>query len=153
MWDFVLRPILTVLLLGIAALGVGNWIAPWLSPAFNRFDRIVFSWLGGIGSLSLILFLIGQWRFSRTTVGTVVFISLLFAGKPLVVLFQEFRDGRRRRKRLTIPKLIVWSLLSLIAFGSLAEITGDWTIDAVVYHLLGPKVWIREGIIRPVPDN
>jgi hypothetical protein len=47
----------------------------------------------------------------------------------------------------------VLSVLFLIGIGSLAEITGDWTIDAVVYHLLGPKVWIREGTIRPVLDN
>jgi dolichyl-phosphate-mannose-protein mannosyltransferase len=33
------------------------------------------------------------------------------------------------------------------------EITGGWDQDAVVYHLLGPTAWPREGVIRPVLDN
>jgi hypothetical protein len=153
MWAHILRPVLIVFLLAVAALGAGNWIPSRLSLAFSRFDRIVFGWLGGAGLLSLILFLIGQWRFSWITVGTILGIALLLAIKPLLLLFREFRSDWRQRKFLTVPTFIVFSVLFLTALGSLAEITGDWSIDAVVYHLLGPKVWIRDGVIRPVPDN
>src|SRR6476646_2210968 len=148
MWAHILRPVLIVLLLAVAALGAGSWIPSRLSLAFSRFDRIVFSWLGGAGLLSLILFLVGQWRFSWMSAGTILGIALLFAIKPLLLLFREFRSGWRQHKFSALPTFIVFSVLCVTALGSLAEITGDWSIDAVVYHLLGPKVWMREGVIR-----
>jgi hypothetical protein len=153
MWAHILRPVLIVLVLATAALGAGNWIAARLSRTFGRFDRNVLSWLGGIGLLSLALFLVGQWRFSWLTAGPIVGIALLLGIKPLFLLLRDFKAGWRQRKFSTAPTFIVLSVLFLVGLGSLAEITGDWTIDAVVYHLLGPKVWIREGTIRPVPDN
>lgn len=153
MWAHILRPVLIVLVLATAALGAGNWIAGRLSQTFSRFDRNVLSWLGGLGLLSLALFLVGQWRFSWLTAGPILGIALLLGIKPLLLLLWDFKTGGRQRKFSTAPTFIVLSVLFLIGLGSLAEITGDWTIDAVVYHLLGPKVWIREGTIRPVPDN
>jgi len=99
------------------------------------------------------LFLVGQWRFSRLAAGPILGVALLFGIKPLLLLLWDLKTGRRQRKFSPAPTFIVVSVLFLIGLGSFAEITGDWTIDAVVYHLLGPKVWIREGIIRPVPDN
>src|SRR5258708_34490978 len=45
------------------------------------------------------------------------------------------------------------SVLLLTAVAGLADITGDWGNDGVAYHLLGPKVWLRDGVIRPVLDN
>ena len=52
-----------------------------------------------------------------------------------------------------LPGLIVLVVLALTAVAGTAEITGDWNQDAVAYHLLGPTVWLRDGIIRPVLDN
>jgi hypothetical protein len=153
MWAHILKPVLIVLVLAIAALGAGNWIAGRLSPTFSRFDRNVLSWLGGIGLLSLVLFLVGQWRFSWVTVGPIVGIAFLAEIKHLLLLLRDFKIAGRQRKFPAAPTFVVLSVLFLIGIGSLAEITGDWTIDAVVYHLLGPKVWIREGTIRPVLDN
>jgi hypothetical protein len=60
------------------------------------------------------------------------------------------RPGRK------VARTAVWivvCVLGVTAVGGLAEITGDWNDDAVAYHLLGPKVWLREGAIRPVLDN
>jgi hypothetical protein len=153
MWAHIVRPVLIVSLLAIAALGAGNWIPGRLSGAFSRFDKIVLGWLGGAGLLSLALFLVGQWRFSRVTAGFVLIAAFLLGLKPLLALTRGFAAAKRQRNVRTVPTLIALGALVLIGFGSLSEITGDWTIDAVVYHLLGPKVWIREGMIRPVPDN
>jgi len=149
----VLRVILTIAVLAVTAFGAGSWISPRLSPTFTKLDRLALSWLGGIGLLSLSLFIVGQWRFSRTTVGAVCLVALLFAVRPLVQLTGEIRNGYREHRNLKAPALIVLPILFMIGFSSLAEITGDWSIDAVSYHLLGPKVWIREAVIRPVPDN
>jgi hypothetical protein len=44
-------------------------------------------------------------------------------------------------------------VLLVRAFGGLAEITGDWEHDAIAYHLLGPKVWLYQELVRPVLDN
>jgi 4-amino-4-deoxy-L-arabinose transferase-like glycosyltransferase len=52
-----------------------------------------------------------------------------------------------------LPGLIVLVVLALTTVAGTAEITGDWNRDAVAYHLLGPTVWLRDGIIRPVLDN
>jgi hypothetical protein len=153
MWAHILRPVLVVLLLAIAALGAGHWIPGCLSKAFSRFDRNVLGWLGGIGLLSLMVFLVGQWKFSSFTVGPILGIAFFLGIKPLLLLWRQFCTGWSQFELSAVPTIIVASVLLLIAVGSLAEITGDWSIDAVVYHLLGPKVWIREGIIRPVPDN
>jgi hypothetical protein len=48
---------------------------------------------------------------------------------------------------------VVVLVLTITAIAGTSEITGDWERDTVAYHLLGPKVWLREGVIRPVPDN
>src|SRR5262245_39996629 len=149
----VLMATLTIAVLAVAAFGAGSWISPRLSPAFTKLDRLALSWLGGIGLLSLSLFIVGQWRFSRDAVGAVCLIALLFAVRPLFQLTREIRNSYYERRILKAPALIVLPILFMIGFSSLAEITGDWSIDAVSYHLLGPKVWIREGVIRPVPDN
>ena len=41
----------------------------------------------------------------------------------------------------------------MTAVGGLALPTGDMNDDAIAYHYLGPRVWLREGVIRPVPDE
>jgi hypothetical protein len=153
MWLLVLRAILTIGVLALAAFGAGSWISARLSPTFTKFDRLALSWLAGIGILSLTLFIVGQWRFSRVTAGTVCLIGLLFSSSPLFKLIKEIKIGKGNFKSLKVPALMVLPIVFMIGFSSLAEITGDWTMDAVEYHLLGPKVWIREGVIRPVPDN
>src|ERR1043166_8353 len=98
MWAHILRPVLIVLVLATAALGAGIWIAGRLSQTFSRFDRNVLSWLGGLGLLSLALFLVGQWRFSWLTVGPILGIALLLGIKPLLLLLWDFKTGGRQRK-------------------------------------------------------
>ena len=95
MWAHIVRPVLIVLLLAIAAFGAGNWIPGRLSQAFSRFDRIALGGLGGAGLLSLALFLVGQWRFSRVTAGLILVFAFLPGVKPLLELLGEFKAGGR----------------------------------------------------------
>src|SRR5208337_3921671 len=52
-----------------------------------------------------------------------------------------------------VPAALVILVLLVSAIAGLAPVTGDWGSDTVAYHLLGPKVWLRSGVIRPVADN
>jgi len=149
-----LRALFGVVMLALAGFGCGAWIANVLPATCNRIERLGISLLGGLGIFSLALFLIGQISFSRTIVVTALSAAVLLSVRPLW----------RARKNLsftpqTIPGdaflsgLIVLIVLVLTAVSGTAEITGDWNVDAVAYHLLGPTVWLREDVIRPVLDN
>jgi len=64
-----------------------------------------------------------------------------------------FASSIRKVKITALPAMVIAAVLLVTALGGLSEIVGDWGNDAVVYHLLGPKVWLRNGIVRPVPDD
>jgi len=69
-----------VTILAVAAFGAGFWIPDLLPPSFSAIERLAFTLLGGLGILSLVLFLIGQLAFTRGTIlGTAalfVFLSI-----------------------------------------------------------------------------
>jgi hypothetical protein len=138
----------------IAAFGAGAWISRVLPESFRRFERAAFVLLGGLGILSTLLFLVGQLSFTRSSISLIV-IPLCAVG--LFIVFRAFSRADTvspARSRLpVVPVALVLFILSLTALCGLAEITGDWGNDAVAYHLLGPKVWLRNGVILPVADN
>ena len=139
--------------LSIASFGFGAWIAILLPSTFTRFERVTLAFLGGLGLLSSTLFLVGQVRFTRVSISVVLAGGILIA----TALFRRVFPGSIHVSALKsvpkLPGLIIAFILLLTAISGLAEVTGDWGNDAVAYHLLGPKVWLRNGIIRPVPDN
>src|SRR5437868_7492863 len=69
----------------------------------------------------------------------------------LVVLFAAFGFGTSIVRLL--PDSFSQQTKSICALIGLYEPTGDWNIDSVAYHLLGSKVWVRNGIVAPIPDN
>jgi hypothetical protein len=152
MW-MALKPVFVVFLIGFAAYGAGVWIVTALPVTFSRFDKFVCAWLGGLGLLSSALFLIGQWKFTRPIIAVVMLLGILAAVRPIGKLFIMGNAWRSKSQIPKLPAAVVLCVLFLTAVAGLVEITGDWGSDTVAYHLLGPKVWIREGVIRPVPDN
>lgn len=148
-----LKALLGVLALSIAGFGCGAWIATALAPAFHRAERIGIALLGGLGLFSLALFLIGQISFTPTTIIAAVLASAMLAIRPLWSLRRNLSLPCANGKEVLLPGLVVLLALMITAIAGAAEITGDWNKDTVAYHLLGPKVWLREGVIRPVPDN
>jgi hypothetical protein len=40
-----------------------------------------------------------------------------------------------------------------LSIAGLAPPIGDWNVDGISYHYVGPKVWLRDVVIRPLPDN
>jgi hypothetical protein len=103
--------------------------------------------VGGFGLLGLILFILGQLSFRRFGIGIVLLIGVAAA------LAKGSRSCNLRLSVEKVPATIVTCVLLITALGGLAEPVGDWGIDGVAYHYVGPKVWLREGIIRPIPDN
>jgi hypothetical protein len=149
-----LHAIFGIVVLAIAALGAGYIFYRWLPPAVRSWERWVFSFVGGWGVLSLALYLIGQINFSRRTIFFVVF---LFAPGGAVMLWKSLRAEEFRAPRLrlikSVPAAIALVIILVTAISGLAPVVGDWGSDTVAYHLLGPKVWLRAELIRPVPDN
>jgi hypothetical protein len=154
MWWLALKAIFGLSIVAIAAFGAGAWIALLLPSRYRLFERIVFVLLGGFGVLSSTLFVIGQLSFTRLSIT----LTLAVASTIGISLFRRVFSnelsvtsvGSRIPK---VPAVVVGGLLAFTAVSGLAEITGDWSNDAIAYHLLGPKVWLRAGVIRPVLDN
>jgi hypothetical protein len=149
-----LQAALGLLLLSLAAAGAGFPLFRRLGTAFHPWERVVLSLLGGWGTVSLALYLIGQVVFSRWMIFVV---TSGFAALGLRFL----REGWRHRetpgpwveKRALLPAALVIFILLVTAVAGLAPVVGDLGSDTVAYHLLGPKVWLRAGVIRPVADN
>ncbi|HET6930759.1 MAG TPA: hypothetical protein VFI45_10605 [Candidatus Acidoferrum sp.] len=143
-----------LLLLSLAAAGVGFPVFRRIGTAFHPWERVVLSLLGGWGMLSLVLYLIGQVAFSRWMIFVV---TCGFAALGLRFIWEGWRHretpGPRVEKRALLPAALVMFILLVTAVAGLAPVAGDWGSDAVAYHLLGPKVWLRAGVIRPVADN
>lgn len=154
-----IRAVLATILLALAALGIGLWIRRLLPESFLDFDRLAFSWLGGLGTLGVLLFHLGQWKFTRGTIGIVLLASAV--GGILILLRGRWgaadEEGSRARgdggRPPLIPVCVIGIVLLVTAVSGLAPVVGDWGADAVAYHYLGPKVWLRDGVVRPVADN
>jgi hypothetical protein len=149
----VILPILANLFLVVAALGFGKLFVGLIPKTFSELDHFVLRFLAGFGFLATILFCVGQVRFSRLPI-----LLVLFLGAFIEFVFQV-RGAPVRWPRLehlrasAVPAAIVFGVVLLTAVGGLAFPAGDMNNDSIAYHYLGPKVWLRERIIRPVPDE
>jgi hypothetical protein len=141
-------------LVTLAAIGAGAGISHLLPDKLRWFERATLILIGGFGLLSTALFLLGQVFFTASSITLLVSIA---AAGGLVVTFRAFSRGARLWPGTTgvpkIPAALIALVLLVSAVCGLAEVTGDWNSDTVGYHLLGPKVWLRDGVIRPVPDD
>jgi hypothetical protein len=152
LWDLA-RLIFATSVIAFAAFGAGHWIEKLLPDNFCGLDRLACRWVGGFGLLGASLFLIGQIAFTPSTIAVILVLGVLAAAGPLLrgrKIPTGLRPGLNVR---LIPGVVIALVLLLTAIAGLADITGDWGNDGVAYHLLGPKVWLRDGVIRPVLDN
>jgi hypothetical protein len=149
-----LHAIFGTLLMSAAGFGCGAWIPSRLPQNFTRAERFGLSLLAGLGIFSMTLFVIGQFLFTRPIIFSAAILAALLAIRPVWTFCHKSELSKLPPDRRNfLPILVVTAILLLTAIAGTAEITGDWNNDAVAYHLLGPRVWLRDGIIRPVPDN
>src|SRR5947207_9299060 len=147
MWLPILKAIAANLVVIVSAFGFVTTLLRLLPDSFSRFTRFVCVLIGGFGLLGLILFVVGYLSFTRWTIGII-----LAAGVGLAIA-SKLRPWGVRGKPPIIPAAVIAFVLTMTALSGLLEPVGDWNIDTVAYHLVGPKVWLRDGIVRPIPDN
>ena len=141
------------LLLLLAAFGVGGFLRPLLPKTFLKLDRIPIIARGGFGLVGASLFLLGLVRYSPAVMLVVLLPAALLG---IRCLLQEMR-GIAFHSILAgipvIPASVIALVLMITILGGFAEPVGDIKLDTIAYHYLGPRVWLREGFIRPALDE
>ncbi|HWO39528.1 MAG TPA: hypothetical protein VNO32_62945, partial [Candidatus Acidoferrum sp.] len=147
------QAVVSVALVALAAAGAGRWIE-WLLPRnMNWLDRAALVLLGGLGTLGTLLFILGQFDFSRRIIFGVLIVGGAVGIAPMLRLVRRALVTWKSYPAPAVAAAAIIFVLLITAIAGLAEIVGDSNNDAISYHLLGPKVWLRDALIRPVPDN
>jgi hypothetical protein len=149
----VLMPVLANAVLFVAALSLGSLLRRLIPESFSRIDRVAVILLAGLGLLGTLLFCIGQVRFSRWAILLTLCFSILLGARSLFREVGDYRASVAKVSLPVLPVLLVASVLLVTAIGGLSEPTGDMNNDTIAYHYYGPAVWLRQGIIRAVPDE
>jgi hypothetical protein len=136
-----------------AALGFGSLSRSLFPKTFAQLDRFAFMLLAGLGLIGTLLFCIGQLWFSRAVVVSTLLFGLILIAKYAPRIFRGLRAIPSVISGPLLPLSIVAIVLLVTGISGLALPTGDMSHDAIAYHYLGPKVWLREHRIRPVPDE
>ena len=148
-----LLPVIANLLLLVAAFGLGSLIRPLIPHNVSKLDRLAIIPLAGFGLQGVLLFLLGIIRFSPTVILAVLLPAAVLGANCLL---QEMR-GTAISSGLAgapiVPASVIALVLVVTVLGGFAEPIGDIKSDAIAYHYLGPKVWLREGVIRPVLEE
>jgi hypothetical protein len=146
-------PVAANFLLVLAAFGLGGLLRLLFPPTSAKVDRIATTLLGGLGLIGTLLFLIGMLKFSTAIILAALLIGALLG---IFVLARELRSSAPRVALSQVPILpaSVIALVLLVTFvGGLAEPVGDIRWDHISYHFLGPRVWLRDARIHPLPDE
>jgi hypothetical protein len=149
----VITAIVANILLLASVLGFGSLLDRLFPATFSSLDRLTMTLLGGSGLLGTILFCVGQIWFSRPAIMLVLFFGIVLGGTPATLAYRTSRSAFANKSLPWLPVAIVLWVLLVTAVGGLALPTGDMNNDSIAYHYLGPKVWLREAVIRPVPDE
>jgi hypothetical protein len=149
----VLMPIFANTVLVFAALSLGSLLRRLLPKSFSPIDRFAMILLGGLGILGILLFCIGQVRFSRWTILLSLCGSILLGARGFLREVREYRASAPKVLPPLLPAAIVVTVLLVTAIGGLSEPVGDMNDDSIAYHYFGPAVWLRQGEIRAVPDE
>ncbi|MBZ5608748.1 MAG: hypothetical protein LAP38_10845 [Acidobacteriia bacterium] len=153
-----LSAVLTVALIAGSAACLG-WLFPrTVDRHLSLSEALALRLLLGLGLLGLALFLVGSVSWTETSVWTVLLAPI---GAFSISML---RDSHRERCAATWRKILhpgtpsLWAVLAaaVIAWHLLsgfAAPVGDTGNDAISYHLLGPVVWQRTHVVRPVLDH
>ncbi len=133
-----------------AILGVGRTIERWAPKTFEPSERWAFRFFFGAGTLGTSVWAVGQVSYGVVPIAFACGLGVLawFApGTPRWITGKLDVDAGDR------GYVLHWPAWVAAAIGALAEPAGSIEHDGIAYHLLGPKVWLRDGFIRPVLDH
>lgn len=149
--------IVSVIVLTISAYGWGLPFARWNQIALERVEQVGLRLLFGFGLLGTLLFLVGSFRFNLAVIVVLVVAGLVFNLFEVKQFIADLKntvaalfDLKSQELLFLVPTV---ALLAFLAIASLAPQVGALGNDTTRYHLLGPVVWLREGVIRPVLDS
>ena len=136
-----------------AALSLGSLLLPLLRKGERPADRVAVMVVGGLGLLGMVLFCVGLVHFSRLWIVLTLSAAIGIGGRNVLAEVRSWRDRPSREPWPMVPAVVLFVIIAITAVGSFAEPVGDMNDDSVAYHYLGPRVWLRQEIIRPVPDE
>ncbi len=151
-----LAPIFANVLLLVSAVGFGNLVrASYRSgSAIFRIDSVALTLLAGLGILGTLLFCIGQFWFSLGPILLILSVGLMLSVRPIWWVLTNIKPlVNDLRPTPILPFVIIAIVFVITAVSGLALPTGDMNNDSVAYHYLGPTVWLKQGLIRAVPDE
>jgi hypothetical protein len=143
-----------LIVIGSAA-SVGSFLPRKLSEDLYPSEAFALRLLAGLGLLGLTLFLVGNWLWNKPVVWAVLLLPI--AARFVFALRHPDRLAGWKRG-LVFPKPDGWLILCtaiilLHAVSGLAIPVGDAGNDAISYHFLGPVIWQRTNVVRPVLDH
>lgn len=137
----------------LAAVGYGKTLRRLIPERFARIDRMALTLLGGMGLLGTLLFLVGQMWFTKVSISVVLLGGVALGIRPASEAIRGLLKSGSEVEVRPLPAMVIGCVLLVTAVGGLAEPVGDIRMDAIAYHFLGPKVWLRDGVMRPVIDE
>lgn len=127
---------------GIVLSGYGTGRALVRGQELSDWDpeKAALETLLGLGVNGLVLFLVGLVHWSLATVIVVLLVPAIWG-------------LTKARISLRGVPWIAGAVVFLCFLGGFEKPVGDIGNDAISYHLLGPKTWNAESVIRPVLDH
>jgi hypothetical protein len=143
--------LLVTLLVPALVLAPGLALARRATEGLLPSERLALAAAFGLGLLGVTLFTVGLLRYSALTLGGMV--ALFGLGWLSTNIRREFVA----LVRTLLPPRWPWAallglLLGYLFLSGLADPVGHQGHDGISYHLLGPRVWLREQRIVPIPD-
>lgn len=148
-----LAPVFANVLLLLGVLGFGSLVRSIYPKGHSRVDAAALTLLGGLGVVGILLFCVGQFWFTRNSILLVLCVGMLLSMRPAVGLLRHWRQWFADLEAPKLPLAIILVVLLVTAIGGMTVLVGDMNHDSIAYHYLGPTVWLKQGVIRAVPDE
>ncbi|MCJ7511958.1 MAG: glycosyltransferase family 39 protein [Anaerolineales bacterium] len=152
--------ILLWLLVGVLAAGTGRRLLRLLrlQPAPSSFSWLLAEALG-LGAIAYLVFALGMigWL-TAAAISTLLLGLSIVAAEPsaeavawlLTVPAQVLAKWKRAG---VLPRLTLVLLTAIFSFAFVQTLTPPWDYDGLMYHLVGPRLFLEVARIYPVPDN
>jgi hypothetical protein len=157
--DLALTLALWCLTLALAA-GLGRRILRWIAPpGVSRLEDLVFSFALGLGALGYaVLALSFTGLLGRGPIALLFLVASLCVGPDLRGWLGGVKSLTAAAPRawrdtgwLARSVCLIGVLIAILAF--LHALSPPWDYDGLMYHLVGPRLFLEAGRLIPYPDN